>query len=521
MSRFHPRAAALVTLFLALLLLVPQRATTAAQAGDPFAGFDAFVEGVMKEWRIPGLAVGAIKDGKVVLAKGYGYRDVEKQLPVTSRTLMAIGSNSKSFTVTLMGVLSDEKKLDWDKPVRTYLPDFELKDEAATRLMTPIDLVTHRSGLPRHDQMWFPATFSRNELYERLRHLEPNATFRQRYQYNNLMFMTAGVLVERITNQSWDDLIKERIFRPVGMLRSNTSVRDMPQSDDSSLPYTIRAGKVTAVPYRNIDAVAPAGSINSSVDEMLKYVQMHIDLGSAGGKQIISKRFAATMQSLHSATPGTYDPEAPVYTESGPGGYGLGVAVGSYRGHKVVSHGGGIDGFISAMSWMPHDRIGVVVLTNLSGTNPVPPIVQNHVYERLLGLSLTDLAGRAREAQQRQARQALERNRKQESERVTGTTPSRPLAQFAGAYEHPGYGLLTVTEKEGTLTITRGTETSGLTHFHYDVFREVNPNVPAGQGGRMVTFGSGASGKIDTVSLPLEPAVAEIVFRRKAATSGT
>ena len=510
---------AVVLFVLVVLAFGPRVSTTATAQSDPFAGFDAFVEGVMKEWRIPGLAVGAIKDGKVVLAKGYGHRDVEKQLPVTPRTLMAIGSNSKSFTVTLMGMLSDEGKLDWEKPVRTYLPDFELHDDVAARLMTPTDLVTHRSGLPRHDLIWYGASFSRKELYERLRHLEPNVSFRQRYQYNNLMFMTAGVLLERATNRSWDDLIKERIFAPLGMTRSNTSVRDMPAADDYSLPYMIRGGNVTAMPFRNIDAIAPAGAINSSVDDMLKYVQMHIDQGSANGKKIISRGFSVRMQSLHSAPAVTVDLDAPVYTEGGPGGYGLGLGVASYRGHKYVSHGGGIDGFISAMSWMPHDRIGVVVLTNLSGTNPVPNVVAMNVFERLLGLSLTDHAARAREAQARNEKQTAERNKKREAERVTGTSASRPLAQFAGVFEHPGYGRLTISEKEGKLTIARSGETTALEHYHYDVFREIDPHAPGP--GRLVTFSGGTTGKIETVSLPLEPSVAPIVFKRQAAKSGT
>ena len=516
MSRARLHAVAIVTAL--LLLFVAPRQTTTAQSADPLAGFDAFVEGVMKDWNVPGVAVGAIKDGKVVLAKGYGYRDVDKKLPVTSRTLMAIGSNSKSFTVTLMGMLSDEGKLDWDKPLRTYLPDFELHDDVASRLLTPTDLVTHRSGLPRHDQMWFVGGFSRTQMYERLRHLELSAAFRQRYQYNNLMFMTAGVLIERMTSQTWDDSIKQKIFAPLGMTRSNTSVRDMPSSDDYALPYMARMGRATAVPYRNLDAIAPAGSINSSVDDMLKYVQMHIDQGTAGEKQLLSKAFAARMQSPHSTFALSFDADAPVYTEMGPGGYGLGVSVRSYRGHKFVDHSGGIDGFISAMSWMPHDRIGVVVLTNLSGTNPVPNIVQLNVYERLLGLSLTDHVARAKEGQLRTMRQNAEREKKRQDERVTGTSPSRPLAQFAGSYEHPGYGLLSIAEKEGKLTVTRGSETTTLDHFHYDVFREAMG--PSG-GRRMVTFTSGPSGKIETVSIPLEPAVADIVFKRKPAAAGT
>jgi CubicO group peptidase (beta-lactamase class C family) len=511
--------------FLALAFLVvadPGWSAAVAQSGDPLAGFDAFAESVMKEWQVPGMAVGAIKDGKVVLAKGYGLRDVSKALPVTSKTLMAIGSNSKSFTVTLMGMLSDAGKLDWDRPVRTYLPDFALQDDVATRLMTPIDLVTHRSGLPRHDQVWYPGMLSRTEIYERLRHLQPNATFRQRYQYNNLMFMTAGCLVERITGESWDATVKARIFTPLGMSRSNTSVRDMPGSDDAALPYLLRGGAVAAVPYRNIDAVGPAGSINSSVEEMLRYVQMHIDQGSAGGTAMVSKAFSARMQSLHSASPVTVDLEAPVYPEVGPGGYGLGVSVRSYRGHKLVDHGGGIDGFISAMSWMPHDRLGVVVLTNLSGTNPVPAIVTYNVFERLLGLDLTDHTARSKASQARSERQGTEREKKREAERVTGTSPSRPLAQFAGAYEHPAYGIVTVVEKDGKLTLTRGPETTALEHFHYDVFRPIaSPDTRPWSVRPRMSFTSGTSGRVESIAIPLEPAGADILFRRRPSSGGT
>src|SRR5688572_28938862 len=159
---------------------------------------------------------------------------------------MAIGSNSKSFTVTLMGTLSDEGKLEWGKHVREYLPDFQLQNDSATRLMTPTDLVSHRSGLPRHDRMWFATGFSRKEMYDRLRFLDPSATFRQKYQYNNLMFMTAGVLVERLTNDVWDNQIKQRIFAPIGMTGSITSVRDMSAAPDHSLPYVEINRLVTA-----------------------------------------------------------------------------------------------------------------------------------------------------------------------------------------------------------------------------------------------------------------------------------
>jgi CubicO group peptidase (beta-lactamase class C family) len=490
--------------------------TTAVDAR--FEGFDRFVADVMRDWKIPGLAVAAIEDGKVVLAQGYGYRDVEKRLPVTPATLMAIGSNSKSFTVTLMGILADEKQLDWDKPVRTYLPDFELKDDVATRLMTPTDLVTHRSGLPRHDLMWYGRAFSRKEMYARLRFLEPSATFRQRYQYNNLMFMTAGYLIEQVTGQSWDEAVRARIFAPLGMARSNTSVRDLPASGDYALPYMERDGKVVPVPFRILDAIAPAGAINSSVEEMTRYIRMHIDGGSYDGKPIVSKVFATRMQSPHSAAPPALDQDAPRYPEIGPGAYGLGVDVASYRGHKIVSHGGGIDGFISSMSWMPDDRLGVMVLTNFSGVNPVPGIVMRQVYDRLLRLEPVDWVGRTKAQQARAEKRQKEREQKEEAEKVAGTSPSHPLAAYAGAYDHPGYGLVRVTESDGRLTLAIDSLVSELEHVHYDVFRGARSqgSAPSEFRNTRIRFTHGPDGKIDGVAIPLEPAAPEIVFKRKA-----
>jgi len=511
-----------LTLVMATARLAPQ-AWLQSQPVPELDGFDTFVTDVMRDWKIPGVAVGVIRDGTVVLAKGYGYRDVTKKLPVTSQTLMAIGSNSKSFTVTLMGMLADERKLDLDKPVRTYLPDFELQDDIATRLMTPVDLVTHRSGLPRHDALWGAGGFARKELYQRLRFLEPTATFRQRYQYNNLMFMTAGILVEQVAGQPWETQIKDRIFTPLNMTRSNTSVRDMPSAPDYSLPYVERSGNVVSVPFRNLDGVAPAGAINSNIDEMLRYVQMHIDQGAVGGKAIISKAFSARMQAVHSAPDFTYDADEPVYGEFGAGGYGLGVLVRSYRGHKHVSHTGGIDGFISTMTWLPHDRIGIVVLSNLSGTNPVPNIVTQNLCDRLLRLAPVDVVTRAKAAQERSEKRGTEREQKREAERIAGTSPSHPLADYAGTYEHPGYGTVKITQDGQQLTMTYGFQARRFEHFHYDVFRSVaTPTTRPWDPSTRLAFTSNAAGRIDSVSVPLEPALpGGVIFKRQPAPAGT
>src|SRR5213596_3800183 len=192
---------------------VAAQASTAPRATPrALGGLDQFVAAMMTEWHVPGLALGIIQDGRVVLLKGYGFRDVDHKLPVTPRTLMAIGSNSKSFTVVLMGMLVDSGKLDWDKPVREYLPDFQLHDELASEAMTPRDLVTHRSGLPRHDLLWYGSPLTREEMLGRLRFLEPSREFRSYWQYQNLMFMTAGYLAGKLYGKTWEETARELVF---------------------------------------------------------------------------------------------------------------------------------------------------------------------------------------------------------------------------------------------------------------------------------------------------------------------
>lgn len=490
----------------------PSTGLPAAEDDALWAGLDLWIEEVMAHWRVPGMAVGAVRDGEVVLMRGFGYRDVDRRLPVTPQTLMAIGSNTKSFTAALLGMLVDEGKLDWDAPVRNYLPDFQLRDDVATRLMTPRDLLNHRSGLPRHDNLWFGRSFTRRELFERLRYLEPSATFRQRYQYQNLMFVVAGMVAEQLTGKSWEQLIAERFFAPLGMTRSNTTVRAMPADPDHSLPYMIREDRLVAVPFRNIDAVGPAGSINSSVEEMLHYIQLNIDRGRWQGTQLFSEAVAREMQAPQSAIATLSE-----HPEIGPGAYGLGLNVTTYRGHKLVVHGGGIDGFISSMSWMPVPRIGVVVLSNLSGNNPVPTIVMRGIYDRLLGLDPVDWFGRTKAEQEEAERRREERERAREAERVLDTSPSHPLAAYTGVYEHPGYGRAEVTLTADRLALTIDGLEWPLEHWHFNVFRIGRATDGSERFLHMaVTFGYGVDGRIDRLQIPLEPAVDAKVFMRPA-----
>ncbi|MGD8698739.1 MAG: serine hydrolase [Gemmatimonadales bacterium] len=469
---------------------------------------DAYIGQAMEEWKIPGLAIAVVQDGEVILSKGYGYRDLDEQLPVTASTLFAIGSISKSFTVTLLGMLEDEGKVDWDEPVRRYLPDFVLYDDVATEYMTPRDLVTHRSGLPRHDLLWYGSDLTRRDLYERLRYIEPNREFREVFQYQNLMFMTAGYLAGQIEGKSWEALVRERVFEPLAMSGSNFSVDVSQKSDDFSYPYAENDGVVQQIDFRNIDEVGPAGSINSSVEEMIRYVQLHINKGELGEEQILSSGNAEQMQMPQMAIRGTIQ-----YDELGHTSYGMGFFVTSYRGRKLVHHGGGIDGFISLLSFIPSENVGMIVLTNKSGNNPVPTVVTRGVYDRVLGLDPVDWVGRVKE-QQARAEEA-EQEGEEEGGPVQGTSLSHELADYAGDYAHPAYGVVRIEVDGGNLRATFNDISVPLEHFHYDVFEIAeDPMVPAS--GIKVMFRYDKQGDIDELHVPLEPAVEDILFKRVA-----
>jgi CubicO group peptidase (beta-lactamase class C family) len=497
---------AVVVLFSPVTLPGQQETAT----GPDLKALDAWITSAMTEWKIPGVAVGIIQDGKVVVAKGYGYRNVEEKLPVTEKTLLAIGSNTKSFTVVLMGKLVDQGKLDWEKPVRDYLPDFRLYDPYATREMTPRDLVSHSSGLPRHDLLWYGRSWGRKDIYQRLQYLEPTTSFRGRFQYQNLMYITAGYLTEQLTGKSWEQQLQDEIFGPLGMTRTNTSVTQTQKTDDFSYPYTTRDSVVVRIPFRQLDAAGPAGSINSSVEDMLKYVQMRIDSGVAGGKRFYSQAVNTKMQTPVIVAPGFSGNEAT--GEIGPTTYALGVAVTNYRGHKLVIHGGGIDGFLSQMSWLPKERIGAIVLTNSTAAN-VANIITNHIYDVFLGLEPVDWIGRQKTQLARGQAVGDSVRKARAAERKQGTQPGHALADYTGTYEHPGYGQVIITSSGSGLELQFDTHKTALNHFHYDVFEIPDAQTIVPIAGR-VTFMTNAKGEVDRIAVPIEQALPDRIFNR-------
>ena len=492
---------------LVVCLLMPAQ-LRAQTGGVPtnLNGLDGFVEQVMKDWHVPGLAVAIVKDGQVVYAKGFGYRDVKKELKVTPDTLFAIGSCSKAFTATALAILAGEGKLDWDKSVRDYLPDFRLHDAYATAQLRPRDLVTHQSGLPRHDMVWYGSPLSRKEIFDRLRHLEPSKPLHAKYQYNNLMFMTAGVLIERISGSTWEEFVRRRILDPLGMKTTNFSVNDSQKTSNFSLPYQEPKGEVKEIPFRNIDAIGPAGSINSSVNEMTRWLLLLLGKGKIEGRQVIPEKNLSEVHTPQIVAGGDLK-----YDESFYSSYAMGWGVTSYRGHPSLSHGGGIDGFTSAVRFLPKDQLGVVVLTNSS--SPASGLIASNAVDRMLGLSEAPWARRALDDAAKAKEGQAKAKAEDEAKRKKDAPPTHALKDYAGQFEHPAYQTLTITQEGEQLKFDLHGLAGGLKHYHYDIFQGAEG--AAGLEGTKLTFLINRAGEIDGVAIALEPTVKEIVFTRK------
>ncbi len=491
-----------------------EKPTPPATAKPGLGDFDDFVNQALKDWNVPGVAVAVVQDGKVILLKGYGYRDIEKQLPVTPNTLFAIGSITKSFTVSTLGMEMDEGKVDWDKPVRDYLPTFKMYDPVLTEQMTIRDLITHRSGLPRHDMVWYSSDFSREDIIRRLQYLEPNKPLRSTFQYNNLMFMTAGYIAGLLNGKSWEDTVRERILTPLGMNATNFSLKDSQNSSDVAEPY--RKGNDVKAEVKRMPfdkqcpdrcAIGPAGEINSTAADMSKYVLFHLNQGKLEGKALLSENNSAQMQ-----TPQMVIQGEPDYKEESETAYGMAFFISQYRGHKRVEHGGNLDGFSAELAFLPNDGIGVVVLTNLDGTG-LPNAIAYNVFDRLLGLDQVPWSQRYLQQEIKGRESEQEAKSKGYVPHKTGTHPSHDLKDYVGDYSNPGYGLVSITPDGAGFKMKINKITESVAHLHYDVFQV--PDAPFDPFAKLkVEFFSDANGDISSLTLPLETSVKDIVFTR-------
>jgi CubicO group peptidase (beta-lactamase class C family) len=488
---------------------------------NPLDHLESHINQVLQDWRVPGMAIGVVKDDEIILNAGYGLRDVEQNLPVTPDTIFGIASVSKAFTTFAMALLVERGQLDWDKPVRAYIPWFRLQDTAASSGITPRDLVCHRSGLPRHDRAWYQSGASREEVVRRLADLPPNKAFRSFYQYQNMMFVTAGFLVEQLTGESWEHFIQREVFNRLHMTRSNFSVDTMQGMENIAMPYGTLKDQTTRIPFANVDALGPAGSINSTTTDMLNWVRLHLNQGTLKGQRLISPSGLAECHRPQMVIQEVFPASLISYPELGPRSYGLGWFLRHYRGRRMVFHSGGIDGYGSFLAMLPEENIGVIILSNLDeGNSPVP--VTFEIFDRLMGIEPPNWSQRYQTHEGKAQAATKAGSEKQKALIVPGTKPSHPADEYLGTYTHPGYGTLKIeavreAQKNGDPFSLAGQFNLipiTLTHVHFDTFEAASP---LGEWKRL-TFLSDEDGRVSAVRLPAEANVPPMIFNRVAET---
>ena len=469
---------------------------------------DALAAEAMAEWKVPAVALAVVQDGETVLLKAWGQRDVEANLPATPQTQFVICSITKTFTATALALLVDEGRLDWTKPVRDYIPEFRLHDAIATERVTVRDLLCHHSGLPRHDWIWIPGDLKPTEMMTALRHLEPARDIRTEFQYNNLAYNAAGIVAERISGQSYEHFIRTRLTdklkMPVGF-----SAEEHAAADDAAAPYLVeRDDQRRRSKFFPITTTA-AGAIATSISAIANWMKFLLAEGEFEGERLLSPNLIREMQ-----TPRVHE-SAPEFEEFGHGHYGLGFRSSSYQGERTVGHSGGWLGWSTLMRLIPARNIGVAVFTNTGG-NPLPSILINRIHDHVSGKESVPWLDRLRDMRRKGLAQQKSDEAAKPAARKPDTRPSHDLADFCGAYQHPAYGRMVITQNGDALHWAWRGMKAALPHRHYDsfqlpyVFGELNPD------DLVISFATDRDGNIASLSAQLEALVPDIVFTRAA-----
>jgi CubicO group peptidase (beta-lactamase class C family) len=509
------RGAIAALLTIVLLALV---AGTALSAQDKswdkkLKGFDAYMTKVMKDWNAPGIGVGIVSGDKLVFVKGYGYRDYGKKLPFTDSTLFQIASNTKLFTAVAAGMLVDEGKLTWDKPVRESVPAIRFFDDQLNNTVTLRDMLAHRTGITRHDSIWYKSDFTRKELFDRIKFLEPSEPLRQTFLYNNLMYAATGYIIELQSGKTWEDFVRERIFTPLGMTSTVFSVADMLKQPDRGVPFTEKRDsfELYEIPYyEDMAGVAPCGAIISNIRDVSHWLTALMNDGSFEGKQVLPADVLKATLEPAIALPNTMA-EARGFWEILNTAYGMARETTSYRGRLLTFHGGDLPGFHSQISFMPKEKLGVIVFVIGDHCAPLYNLISYNVYERLLGLDETPWSARQLELRLKGKKAGTEARAKAGADIVPNTKPSHALADYAGEYEHPAYGVLKITFEGDALRSDFHKIKLPLTHVHYDRFDTPDDE----QYGKFsINFRTNPQGDVDKAAISLDEA--EAVFTRKA-----
>jgi CubicO group peptidase (beta-lactamase class C family) len=516
------KSALFLTAILGMSLMVsisPAQAQKKKTISDPrLAGLDAKFQSLLADWKTPGFAVAIVEKNKIVYARGFGYRDYENKIPVTPNTLFAIGSCTKAFTSSLLGILRNENKIELDKSPRTYLPELRFFNDNMDNSITIRDMMCHRTGLPRHDYSWyFFPTDSRDSLMRRIQYQEPAAGVREKYQYNNFMFMLQGMIAEKVTGKSWEDNIEERFFLPLGMSASDFSIESLEKSNDAAFGYSLRNDSIIEkTDYYHIRAMSPAGSINSSVNDMAKWVITWINGGKFEGREIIPASYVSeAMSSQMVASPALPSKEHPdMYLSN----YGFGWALSSYRGHYQVQHGGAIDGFSALTCFFPTDSIGIIVLVNQDGS-VIPSLVRNIAADNMLSLTVIDWNKNFKADREKGLKTQKEAESKTVSNRKSGTVPSQKLTAYTGKYFNPAYGTIKIVAEGDSLFSILPIKKLWLKHYHYDIFQPfeiTKKGIDTTENSELrFNFHTSDMGEIEAVYLKMEPTLDPICFKHQ------
>ena len=431
---------------------------------------DAYVTRAVQDWRIPGLAIAVVKDDSIVLAKGYGVRELGKPGAVDAGTRFAIGSTTKAMTAAALGMLVDEKKVRWDDPVITHLPGFRVGDPYVTRELTVRDLLTHRGGLGNADQLWTSADYSADEIMRRVATLAPAYSLRSRFIYQNIMYAVAGDVIAAASGIPWAQFLRTRIFEPLGMKATEATLAGLDGQSNIATPHGEIADTIRPITNRPVDAVGPAGSVWSSVGDMAKWARFILDSGRVGGKRLLSEATFRELLSPQVIAPREIYSTMPLvrphfFT------YGLGWFLHDYQGEAVAMHTGSIDGMSALIGLIPDRRLGVYVLANLDHAE-LRHALMYRVFDMYIGSTPRDWSKELLALYSGLERQADSARRDQIQKRVANTRPSLPLDRYAGTYTNQTYGNAVVSVRNHALHFAFGRGRIGtLTHWHYDTFQ--------------------------------------------------
>ena len=485
----------------------------------------SMIAGELKRWDQPSIAVGIVKDGEVLLREGFGYANVESGLRADADTMYQIGSSSKAFTAAAAALLVDRGLLDWDRPVVEYLPWLRFKDEFTTLHATTRDMLCHRTGLPRHDAYWIDGPCTRREMAENLRNMQPGWSFRSMWCYQNTCYVTVGLLIEALSGMTWEEFVRRELLEPLGMDRTTFYVdaiaSDQNHADpyERDLPTDLKGFRRCGFLKSDREDMAagigapygPAGSIMSTVNDMLKWLQFNLSEGKVGDTQLISE---ANMKEIHKPQMLLAQPLLVPFPEQDFYSYAMGWFTETHRGHLMVEHGGNINGFSALVTMIPDQKLGIVTLTNFNNSFDTYA-TSYEIVDAFLGVEDGNWNERWREIIAQVMESQVGQMKEMNGEPVPDTVPSHPLEEYAGTYVNPTYGEIVISREPSGLGLLYNKEASPLAHFHYDTFRVDNPRALLSD--MVLKFDTDKKGRVSSlaIGITLNPLCADEVFVKK------